>query len=125
MTFPQNTAAVIGTGFIGVVHVEALHRSGIRVKGILGSSPGKSKSAARILGLAKGYASYEELLSDPEVEVVHITTPSSSFIVRSTSVSREEDFSRPKLFAGFDDGHQELLLWEAILRNHREETWRW
>jgi predicted dehydrogenase len=75
MTFPQNTAAVIGTGFIGVVHVEALHRLGIRVKGILGSSPGKSKIAAQTLGLAKAYVSYEELLSDPEVEVVHINTP--------------------------------------------------
>jgi predicted dehydrogenase len=75
MTFPQNTAAVTGTGFIGAVHVEALHRLGIRVKGILGSSPGKSKIAAQQLGLAKAYASYEELLSDPEVGVVHITTP--------------------------------------------------
>jgi predicted dehydrogenase len=75
MTFPQNTAAVTGTGFIGAVHVEALHRLGIRVKGILGSSPGKSEIAAQELGLAKAYFSYEELLSDPEVEVVHITTP--------------------------------------------------
>jgi predicted dehydrogenase len=75
MTFPQNTAAVTGTGFIGAVHVEALHRLGIRVKGILGSSPGKSEIAAQQLGLAKAYVSYEELLSDPEVEVVHITTP--------------------------------------------------
>jgi predicted dehydrogenase len=75
MTFPQNTAAVTGTGFIGAVHVEALPRLGIRVKGILGSSPGKSEIAAQQLGLAKAYVSYEELLSDPEVEVVHITTP--------------------------------------------------
>ncbi len=75
MTFPQNTAAVTGTGFIGAVHVEALHRLGIRVKGILGSSPDKSKIAAQELGLAKAYVSYEELLSDREVEVVHITTP--------------------------------------------------
>ena len=75
MTFPRNTAAVTGTGFIGAVHVEALHRLGIRVKGILGSSPGKSEIAAQQLGLAKAYVSYEELLSDPEVEVVHITTP--------------------------------------------------
>jgi len=75
MTFPQKTAAVAGTGFIGPVHVEALRRLGIRVKGILGSSPAKSEVAAKALGLPKGYASYEELLSDPEVEVVHIATP--------------------------------------------------
>src|ERR1700747_146853 len=72
---PNKTAAVTGTGFIGPVHVEALRRLGIRVKGIPGSSSAKSEIAAKQLGLAKGYASYEEILSDPEIEVVHITTP--------------------------------------------------
>jgi predicted dehydrogenase len=75
MTLSNKTAAVTGTGFIGPVHVEALRRLGIRVKGILGSSPAKSETAAKQLGLAKAYASYEEILSDPEVEVIHITTP--------------------------------------------------
>jgi hypothetical protein len=28
----------------------------------------------------------------------------------------EGDFSRPKIFAGFEDGHEELLLCEAILQ---------
>ena len=75
MTFPLNTAAVAGTGFIGPVHVEALRRLGICVKGILGSSAAKSEAAAKRLGLPKGYVSYEEILSDPDVEVVHIATP--------------------------------------------------
>jgi predicted dehydrogenase len=75
MTLSNKTAAVTGTGFIGPVHVEALRRLGIRVKGILGSSPAKSETAARQLGLAKAYASYEEILFDPEIEVIHITTP--------------------------------------------------
>src|SRR5215472_5035806 len=75
MTFPLSTAAVAGTGFIGPVHVEALRRLGICVKGILGSSPAKSEAAAKRLGLPKGYVSYDEILSDPDVEVVHIATP--------------------------------------------------
>src|SRR6516162_9835920 len=75
MTLSQKAAAVAGTGFIGPVHVEALRRLGIRVKGILGSSRAKSEMAAKSLGLPKTYVSYEEILSDPEVEVVHITTP--------------------------------------------------
>jgi predicted dehydrogenase len=75
MTFCQKTAAVAGTGFIGPVHVEALRRLGIRVKGILGSSPAKSEAAAKTLGLPKAYVSYEEILCDPEIEVVHIATP--------------------------------------------------
>ena len=33
------------------------------------------------------------------------------------------DFSRPKIFAGFEDGHEELLLCEAILESHRAEAW--
>jgi predicted dehydrogenase len=75
MILSQKTAAVTGTGFIGPVHVEALRRLGIRVKGILGSSPAKSQMAANTLGLPKAYVSYEEILSDPEVNVVHIATP--------------------------------------------------
>ena len=35
----------------------------------------------------------------------------------------EGNFSRPKIFAGFEDGHEELLLCEAILESHRAQTW--
>ena len=68
-------AAVVGTGFIGPVHVEGLRRIGVRVKGILGSSPRKSQKAADAIGLEQGYASYEDLLADKEVVAVHLTTP--------------------------------------------------
>lgn len=67
--------AITGTGFMGPAHTEALRRLGIRVVGILGSSPEKSQQAARSLGLDKGYATFEEILADPEVHAVHITTP--------------------------------------------------
>ena len=69
------SAAVTGTGFIGPVHVEALKRLGVSVVGVLGSSPEKSRQAAETMGLAKAYGSFEELLGDDEVDVVHITTP--------------------------------------------------
>ncbi|MDG2220289.1 MAG: Gfo/Idh/MocA family oxidoreductase [Rubripirellula sp.] len=68
-------AAVIGTGFIGPVHVEALQRAGVDVAGILGSTPEKSVQAADTLGLKTGYASLEALLSDKSVQVVHIASP--------------------------------------------------
>jgi len=68
-------AAVAGTGFIGPVHVEAVRRLGHRVAGILGSTPEKSQAAATALGIERGYRSFGELLSDKEVEVVHIATP--------------------------------------------------
>ncbi len=66
---------VVGTGFIGPVHVEALRRLGIHVKGILGSSAAKSENSAKQLGLEKGYTSYAEMLGDPDISVIHLTSP--------------------------------------------------
>lgn len=68
-------AAVVGTGFIGPVHVEALQRAGVHVTGILGSTPKKSVAAAEALGLERGYGSLEELLADDTVDAVHLTSP--------------------------------------------------
>jgi predicted dehydrogenase len=67
--------AVIGAGFIGPVHVEGLQRAGVSVSGILGVDDAESERAADSLGLPKAYRSLEELLEDPEVRAVHITTP--------------------------------------------------
>src|SRR6188472_3772409 len=68
-------AAVIGSGFIGTVHVEALRRLGVSVHGILGSSPERASARAGRLGVPRAYGSLEELLDDPAVEVVHVTSP--------------------------------------------------
>ena len=67
--------AMVGTGFMGPVHVEALQRLAIPVRGILGSSPEKSQRAAQALNLPKAYASFSEVLEDKSVEAVHIATP--------------------------------------------------
>ncbi|MCC5973982.1 MAG: Gfo/Idh/MocA family oxidoreductase [Rubellimicrobium sp.] len=67
--------AVIGTGFIGTVHLGALRRLGVNVTGVLGSDAARSSERAEALGVAKGYASLDELLSDPAVQVVHVTSP--------------------------------------------------
>jgi len=69
------TAAVVGTGFIGPVHVEGLRRAGVHVVGIVGSTPDKSQIAAERLGLPRGYASFEELLRDESVAAVHLASP--------------------------------------------------
>lgn len=67
--------AVVGAGFIGPVHVEALRRLGVTVTGILGCDQNESLSAQKKLGLPKAYSSYEELLSDPAVNAVHLAVP--------------------------------------------------
>ena len=71
-------AAVIGTGFIGAVHAEALRRIGVPVVGLLGSSPGRARPAADRLGIPQVYRDLDELLADDEVESVHITSPNAA-----------------------------------------------
>lgn len=68
-------AAVIGTGFIGPAHVEALRRLGIEVVGIAGSRPERARPKAEALNIRKVYDHWQELIADPAVDVVHITTP--------------------------------------------------
>ncbi|MDB5389358.1 MAG: putative oxidoreductase [Planctomycetaceae bacterium] len=80
--------AVVGTGFIGPVHVEALRRAGQHVVGIVGSTPEKSRQAAASLGLETGYADLDEVLSDRRIGAVHLTTPNHLHFEQATRVLR-------------------------------------
>ena len=71
------SAAVIGSGFIGTVHVEALRRIGVRVAGLLQSSSERGVARAAELGLPVAYRSLSELLADDAVQVVHVTSPNA------------------------------------------------
>lgn len=66
---------MVGTGFIGAVHVEALRRLGVQVHGVVGSTPQRAAAWCRQLGLPSPYDSFEAMLADRRVEVVHITSP--------------------------------------------------
>jgi predicted dehydrogenase len=68
-------AAVIGTGFMGAVHTEALRRAGVDVVGILGSSEAKSRRAAERWEIPRAYRSFEEVLGDAAAGAVHICVP--------------------------------------------------
>jgi predicted dehydrogenase len=68
-------AAVIGSGFIGTVHIEGLRRIGVQVHGLLGSSRDRAAGRAGDLGIGTAYGDLDELLADERVEVVHVTSP--------------------------------------------------
>ena len=72
---PDIGTAVIGSGFIGTVHIEALRRIGVHVTGLLEATPELGERRARELGLPRAYESLEALLADPAVQVVHVTSP--------------------------------------------------
>ncbi len=67
-------AGVIGTGFIGPVHVEALRRLGVTVTAICDVGDLGAQAAAK-LAIPQAFADYRDLLDSPEVDVVHITAP--------------------------------------------------
>ena len=79
-------AAVIGTGFIGTVHVEQLRRIGVDVRGVLGSTPERAAARAEALGVRRAYASLDEILADPSVDVVHVTSPNHLHVPQATAV---------------------------------------
>ena len=66
---------VIGTGFIGPVHVETLKRIGVNVIGICDVVEEKAREEVEKFGLSKVYTSFDQVLADDEVQVVHLTTP--------------------------------------------------
>lgn len=69
------TAAIAGLGFVGRAHLDALRRLGIPVRGILGSTPDRSKAASDAFRLDRAYSSLNELAVDDSVHVVHLCTP--------------------------------------------------
>ena len=60
---------VAGTGFIGPVHIEALRRNGIPVIGLAEETPEKARQKAAELGIARAYASLDEMLANPDIDV--------------------------------------------------------
>ena len=67
---------IVGAGFVGPHHVDAVRRLGyVDVVAIAGSSDASARKKADALGIERSYGSYEALLDDPAVQVVHNTTP--------------------------------------------------
>jgi predicted dehydrogenase len=77
-------AGVIGTGFIGPVHIEALKRNGVQVTAICGSTKSATATAAK-WGIPEVYGDYDyrAMLRSPNVDVVHITSPNKVHVEQS------------------------------------------
>ena len=73
--FHQIRAGIIGGGFIGPVHMEALRRLGVQVVSIGGSR--SAEALAKQFGIPQVYSGYkvDQLIQSEQVDVVHITSP--------------------------------------------------
>jgi predicted dehydrogenase len=67
-------AVVVGPGFIGTVHADALRRNGVDIAAIVGSGSEAGKARAATFD-APFYASLTDALAVERVDCIHITTP--------------------------------------------------
>jgi len=80
----QLRAGIIGTGFIGPVHIEALKRLGVEVTAICGSTKNATATAEK-WGIPEVYGDYDyrAMYRSPNVDVVHITSPNKVHVEQS------------------------------------------
>ncbi len=75
MRLSEIKAGVVGVGFIGVAHVEALRRLGVDVVGVVGSTPERARAKAESANLPQVYESVAAMAADPDIDVIHIASP--------------------------------------------------
>ena len=81
---------LVGAGFVGPHHVDAVRRLGfVDIVAVAGSTDESGQSKAEALGARKCYGSYQALLDDPDVHVVHNATPNHlHYEVTSAALAR-------------------------------------
>jgi predicted dehydrogenase len=67
-------AAIVGTGFVGVIHIEALRRLGF-VDVVAICERGDAKSKAESLYVENGYNDYKKMIDEENLDFIHICTP--------------------------------------------------
>src|SRR4029078_7258200 len=67
---------LVGAGFVGPPHIDAVRRLGfVGIVAVAGSNDASGRHEAEALGARRGYGSYQALIDDPDVQVVHNATP--------------------------------------------------
>ncbi len=83
---------IVGAGFVGPHHVDAVRRLGfVDVVAVAGSTEASAAAKAESLGARRAYASYQALIDDPDVHVVHNATPNHlHYPVTAAAIARRK-----------------------------------
>ena len=101
---------IVGAGFVGPHHIDAVRRLGyVDIVGVAGSSQASADRKAEALGARRAYGSYEALLDDPDIQVIHNATP--------IAAGKKATDAHPPAFATFEDGYRANVIVEAILES--------
>jgi predicted dehydrogenase len=109
---------IIGTGFAGSAHVEAINRCGLgEVVAIAGSSEEKAREKASEFGIERTYGNYMDLIKDKDIKVVHNCTQNHlHFPINKAVVAAGKHIISEKPLAL--DSREAKLLIGAIERNN-------
>ncbi|WP_251478174.1 Gfo/Idh/MocA family protein [Stenotrophomonas lactitubi] len=72
---PKLGIAIVGTGMIAAVHRRAALLAGADIRGVAASSPQRALEVAQSWNVPRAYRDIEEVVADPQVQVVHVCTP--------------------------------------------------
>jgi len=74
----QIRAALIGTGFMGRAHAEALHRLGnVQIAAVASSDEARAREFAARYEIDRATGDYRTILGDARVDAVHVLTPNA------------------------------------------------
>lgn len=106
----NQAAAIIGLGFVGKAHLEALRRMGVPVRGMLGSSRERNEELRSSLGLERAYGSLDDLAADKSVTVVHICTPNHMHFEQASRLLRSGKHVLCEKPLAMDSRESEMLV---------------
>jgi predicted dehydrogenase len=126
MTDRRLRAAVIGIGFVGPFHVDAIRRAGhADVVALVGSNLERTRARADALGVAGATTDLDEVL--PDVDVVHVCTPNDShvaFAERALNAGKHVVVEKPLALSVDDARRVQLLASEKGLHGAVAFTYR-
>ena len=112
---------LIGTGYIGMVHLEMLRRlGGVEVAAVADMNEGLARQAAEKFGISRVYKSADELITDPVIDVVHNCAPNNvHFDINAKAIRAGKEVLSEKPLALDSRESGELL---ALAEKHKTLT---
>jgi predicted dehydrogenase len=71
---------MVGGGFMALTHTRAARAAGAELVALVSSSAAQAQAAAGRLGYARAHADVEELVSAPDIDLVHICSPNATHL---------------------------------------------
>src|SRR5262249_13636014 len=106
---------LVGPGFVGMHHIDAVRRLGfVDVVAIADVDEALAREKALALVVQRAYASFEALAADPDVDVIHNTTPNHLHgpVIRAAIAHRKHIISEKPLASSASEAG---ALWSAAV----------